>query len=135
MKLLALIVAVLLPAIGYADAMNENVSTQPSLKMLLFVIGSITSVLFIKGRQNADYHTGYTPVVQSVIISVCFIWVHYILLVVDEQSLWEFYSNSILHINKSFVGLLCVAFLYAGFIAVIYWIIKIASAKIKSLRA
>lgn len=135
MKFVIFFIVLLLPVVGYADAMNGNAPTQPSLKMLLFIVGSVTSVLFIKGRQSPDHHTGYTPVVQSVIISICFIWSHYILLVADEQSLWAFYSNFILHIDKAFVALLCVVFLYAGFAAVLFRIIKAASAKIRRLRA
>ncbi len=135
MRFIILLFVLLLPAIGYADTMSGNATTRPSLEMLLFIIGSVTSVLFIRGRQNADYHTGYTPVIQSIIITICFVWAHYILLFVDEQPLWDFYTNLILNINTAFVGLLCVLFLYIGFIAVLLRTIKTGLAKIKKLRS
>ena len=130
MRLVTWLVVLLLPAIAYADAMNDS-AAKPSLKMLLFIIGCVTSVLFLKGRQSPEHHTGAIPIIQSIIILVCFTWSHYILLAVDEQSLWEFYSNFIFNINKAFVGLLCVLFLDIGFVAVIYRTVRLLVVRIK----
>lgn len=134
MKYIALFIAFFLPAIAYADAAGGSSAPQSSVTMVLFIFGSVTSMMFIKGRQNPDFHTGIIPIFQSVVIAVCFLWSHYILLIEEHMSLIEFYSNFFFHIDKALLAFICVILLYAGFVAVIICTVKIAYAMLKKPR-